>query len=100
MCANNRAYRINNNLPKHLASLVQVFHTNVEGHQPCTCANHIEESIGHLYCINKDHHIYRGVFYRHQPIMLFSAHYAMLHCSWISPKMLKIMLTIHVNSGQ
>jgi len=32
--------------------------------------------------------------------MFFPAHYAMLQCLWISTKMLKIMLTIHVNSGQ
>jgi len=37
---------------------------------------------------------------RHQPIMLFSAHYAMLQCLRISPKMLKIMVTIRVNIGQ
>jgi len=28
--------------------------------------------------------------------LFFSAHYAMLQCLWILPKMLKIMLTIHV----
>jgi len=45
------------------------------------------------YCI-----IYHKI--RQQPIMLLSAHYAMMQCSWILPKMLKIMLTIRVNSGQ
>jgi len=33
-------------------------------------------------------------------LCFFPAHYAMLQCSWISPKILKIMLTICVNGGQ
>jgi len=33
-------------------------------------------------------------------LCFFSAHYAMLQCSWILPKMLKIMFTICVNSAQ
>jgi len=34
--------------------------------------------------------------YRHQEIFFLLLCYVMLQCSWISPKMLKIMFTIHV----
>jgi len=33
-------------------------------------------------------------------LLFFSAHYAILQCSWISPKIFKIMLTIRANGGQ